>query len=81
MKKFLITTAALTLTYGSAFAQGSTGPAAQQDKRAARNGAGGSRHGQRTCTWHNFIRHRRISPNGQRNENDRHRHVRSEWRQ
>jgi hypothetical protein len=30
MKKFLIATAALTLTYGSAFAQGSTGPAAQQ---------------------------------------------------
>ena len=31
MKKFLIATAALTLMCGSAFAQGSTGPAAQQD--------------------------------------------------
>src|SRR5665213_4437870 len=31
MKKILITTAALTLMCGSAFAQGSTGPAAQQD--------------------------------------------------
>jgi pentapeptide MXKDX repeat protein len=31
MKKILIATAALTLMCGSAFAQGSTGPAAQQD--------------------------------------------------
>jgi pentapeptide MXKDX repeat protein len=31
MKKFLIATAALSLMCGSAFAQGSTGPAAQQD--------------------------------------------------
>jgi pentapeptide MXKDX repeat protein len=31
MKRFLIATAALTLMCGSAFAQGTTGPAAQQD--------------------------------------------------
>ena len=31
MKKLLIATAALSLMCGSAFAQGSTGPAAQQD--------------------------------------------------
>jgi pentapeptide MXKDX repeat protein len=31
MKKILIATAALTLLCGSAFAQGTTGPAAQQD--------------------------------------------------
>ncbi len=40
MKKLLIVTAAMTLMCGSAFAQGSTGPAAQQDnmtKPAATN--------------------------------------------
>jgi hypothetical protein len=42
MKKILIATAALTLMCGSAFAQGATGPAAQQDNMTKPGMANGS---------------------------------------